>query len=1657
MDAAGDNARLRLCLLGTFEAALDSAPLTGFRSDKVRALLAFLAIEANRPHRREALATLLWGDFPERAARRSLSQALTNLRQLLAPLEATRGEGTCLSISRHAVEFQPGPEIWLDVDAFDILLTAKDGKPAEEEKQRSAGRPPSTASASIASLTQAAELYRGPFLAGLTLADCPGFEEWRLLQGEERHQAVLLGLEALTNHHLAGEDAHQAQVYARRQLALEPWRESAHRQLMLALALDGQRGAALQQYGICIRQLAEELGIEAEPETIALREQIWRGELAALARPRAGGGPASEHPLPPSPYRGLFPFRQQDAGWFFGRDTFVRRLVDAVHEKAVVAVIGPSGSGKSSAVFAGLLPRLRQVPLPPLPRGQGAPPSSRAGGHDPERFASWHIAVLRPGARPIESLATALIPLLEPESSSEEHFAQAAELARALHLGQTTLCRAMRPVLEQGASTGSGPRAGRSRTGRPDPGRLLLVVDQFEELYTLCPDTAIRQVFLQLLLGDLSGGPAPPCTLLLTLRADYMGQVLTHRPLADGLEDGSLIMGPMSSEEAARAVEQPALAQGVSFEPGLVERIVHDVGAEPGNLPLLQFALTALWQRQASVPSPRRRGAQLSHTAYDATGRVQGALANYAEDIYGRFEAADQVAARRILVQMVRPGHHARDTRRLITRAELADEDWMMVQQLAGARLIVTGRDPAGLETAELVHEALIDGWDRLDGWLNEDRAFRIWRERLREALRSWIASGRDKDTLLRGSPLAEAEGWYTAYGPDLPPRLREYIEAGLALQEQQRLAAQDQRQRELDHAQALAQAERRRADEQARASRRLRWLATGLTAVFVIALVAAGLAIQLRQEAQRQAGVAVAAQAEAEAAYSASEQDALRAEEQARIAETERIRAEEQARLALSQQLAAQSVTLLDKQLDLALLLNLEARRLAEPGPERGAYLSSLTYGPFLVRFLHGHDDPILELGRSPDGRTVTSVNSQGGALVWDLQSGQHVHRLPPQETEVAGAVSADGRVVAVAAPSAGGSWDILLWDAAEGQVLGPYLRAHAAPIHNLALNGNGSVLVSGDAGGEIRVWDVLPTGGQSRAGGQPRTLAQPLTYDGSGIMVLRPDGERLAIAAKGSTLDVHDLRTGELLARNESVHPGYALHNLVYSPDGRVLVTASFDKTLILWDAETVEALGPPLEGHDGRVLASTFSPDGRTLASASTDNTVRLWDISPLLAPEGVDSGAQPTPQLALAQAGAQAGAQPLRGHSNWVRSVTFLPDGHSLVSGDSDGKTIVWDTGRARQLAGHQAQVRGVAFSPDGRTLVSGGLDTDIMLWGTATGERALPPLTDHPKPVYNLAYSPSGRHMASVGAGRWVILWELPEGLSEGEESEAPVGHPLDGHTGQVYCAAFSPDGRTLATGSRDREIILWDVEKAEALGPSLEAHEGWVLGLAFSPDGRALASASADGTVRIWAVGGLLDGTEESAHPLGPPLVGHSNWVNDVAFSPDGTLLATASSDNTVRLWDPLACVEPGAVTCEPLGPPLTGHAAQVWSVDFLPGGDGQYLVSGGADGTVLVWDLATREPLAPPLLGSVEMETMAISPDGNTVALGALDTSGLVHLWDLDLTPWEARACAIANRNLTDSEWRRYLGDTPYQKTCPDLPSRPDLQGVGPDVHHPA
>jgi hypothetical protein len=423
----------------------------------------------------------------------------------------------------------------------------------------------------------------------------------------------------------------------------------------------------------------------------------------------------------PCPYRGLFHFGPGDTEYFFGRESFVEELVRATQTRNFIPLLGASGSGKSSVVLAGLVPKLQQA------------------GH-------WQFTHFRPGADPFHALALALVPLYVNNLDETERIRQARKLAGYFRTGEVLLADVF-ATIQQNFPTD----------------RVLLIADQFEELYTLCTDETTRRNFLDRLLAGIAApvvgtaslkencSPFAP-VLIATMRADFLGNALSYRPFADVLQNADLKLGPMNRAELKEVIEKPAQKLGVTFEAGLVERILDDVDAEPGILPLLEFALTELWQR--------RSGKQLTHAAYEAIGEVQGALGRHANQEYAKFkDEADREQVRRIFIQLVRPGEGAEDTRRIAMKKELGEESWSLVKDLADARLVVTSRNAAtGQETVEVVHEALIRNWGELRGWMDNDRVFRAWQERLRGALRQWQETEQDQGSLLRGATLAEAE-----------------------------------------------------------------------------------------------------------------------------------------------------------------------------------------------------------------------------------------------------------------------------------------------------------------------------------------------------------------------------------------------------------------------------------------------------------------------------------------------------------------------------------------------------------------------------------------------------------------------------------------------------------------------------------------------------------------------------------------------------------------------------------------------------------------------------------------------------------------------------------------------------------------------------------
>lgn len=481
-----------------------------------------------------------------------------------------------------------------------------------------------------------------------------------------------------------------------------------------------------------IRNVIEDLN---KPSSVTFKDTNGKIASQDILNPQ-------NHYVDQCPYRGLFAFREEDEPYFFGREICTQQLVELVHRKPLVTIIGSSGSGKSSVVFAGLIPHLR-------------------------REGDWVIGSFRPSSRPFRTLALALMPLLEPQLTERARLIESSELAGQLQQGKLALLDVMELIIQKQARK-----------------RFLLVIDQFEELYTLCRESEVRERFLDELISITQASFENDFfsfKFVFTLRADFVRQALTHRPFADALQDTTLMLGPMIMQELRDTIRKPAQMVHMQIEDGLTERILSEVKQGNDRLPLLEFALTLLWNKQ--------NNGKLTHTAYEAIGGVEKALTSHAEKVFAGLSETEQVQAQRVFIQLVRFGEGTEDTRRLASRNEIGEDNWELVIRLSGvnARLVVSGRDQvSGEETVEIVHEALIRGWQRLGRWMEDNREFRTWQERLRAALRQWERSNRDDGALLHGVLLLEATKWLEQRLVEISQQERTFIDASKQYQEKE-------------------------------------------------------------------------------------------------------------------------------------------------------------------------------------------------------------------------------------------------------------------------------------------------------------------------------------------------------------------------------------------------------------------------------------------------------------------------------------------------------------------------------------------------------------------------------------------------------------------------------------------------------------------------------------------------------------------------------------------------------------------------------------------------------------------------------------------------------------------------------------------------------
>ena len=716
---------------------------------------------------------------------------------------------------------------------------------------------------------------------------------------------------------------------------------------------------------------------------------------------------------------------------------------------------------------------------------------------------------------------------------------------------------------------------------------MLLVIDQFEELLTLCSDPGTRRRFLDSLLAAPELGAektVPPLGVVLSLQADFMGHALSHHALADCLQDASLMLGPMTQDELRAAIEQPAQKQGAAFEAGLVNRILDDVGDEPGTLPLLEFALTLLWEQAES--------GWLTHGAYDAIGKVDGALARYAEEVYAAPYPGQQDGARRVFLQLIRTGEGTDDSRRVATRAELGEQNWPLAQYLADCRLVVTSRDGGGAQTVEVVHEELINGWQRLQNWIEADRAFRTWQERLRAAQQQWELSDHDDGALLHGAPLAQAENWLVERGIELSPAEVEYIQAGVALREARQLERE----------------------------RRRRWTVVALAGGLLIAVVLAIVAFGARTSAERETAVnhSLVLAAGAQDAFETEETDlalalALEAvgidqppHEAVRTLTT--ITLGPGTRSVFAGHSSAVQAIAFSPDGSTAL-----SGSCGQQGPDGTCVRGELSLwdvgaaaqtGTELRRF-EGHTNWVEAVAFSPDGRTALSGSRDAKLILWNAETGKEIRRLEGYQFLLRSvATSRDGRTALAGSQRSDDveEGELILWDLETGRQIRRFDTTE--DVTSVVFSSDRSRALTASAYfANSTLWDV--------ASGQPLQRFTGHTNMVFDVAFGPEEKTALSVSADGSVIR-WDLETGDIVRR----YLGHddMVWSLDISPDGRTVLSGSMDGTIILWDLESGEELRR-LQGHTELVPGLAFGPGAQTAFSVSLDGALVEWQVSDL----------------------------------------------------------------------------------------------------------------------------------------------------------------------------------------------------------------------------------------------------------------------------------------------------------------------------------------------------------------------------------------------------------------------------------------------------------
>ncbi len=1048
------------------------------------------------------------------------------------------------------------------------------------------------------------------------------------------------------------------------------------------------------------------------------------------------------------PYMGLNAFSEDDAQYYYGRETLTQELINSLHS-SFLAVVGASGSGKSSVVQAGLIPQLRL--------GKQIPNSEQ-----------WLVKTIRPGSLPIDALAQIG---RGGQGGQGEIISPFSSLSPLSPLSPPSLPLLLEGILHQGVE-------GFVYWLRSQPyPMIVLVVDQFEELFTLADDVD-REKFLELVLGAVKYA-SDRFKLIITLRADFIAPCLEVPALAQALQQSSVLVSPkLSLDDYRQVITKPAHQVGLKVEPELVEVLLRELDNSVGNLPLLEFVLEQLWQH--------RINGELTLQAYQQQlGGLQGALERSSQALYESLEPNLQDCAKWIFLALTQLGEGTEDTRRRVFKSELIVKKYpaelvdKTLQVLTNAKLIVvnveevetvkeasskgieqnqkvmnhkghkghegkrvverfcvsaennqltpllpttphasTGGTPArqwlpysplpSSVTVEVAHEILIRHWSTLRWWLEENRERLRKQRQIEQATQNWLQSHEQADFLLQGVRLAEAEDIYIKYTDELSLDVQRYIEACLV----------ERKRRQFQEKKRLRQAQR---------------AVVGLSILGIAACSFGGLAYWQGREAK--------------------------------LREIEALNSSSKANLLSNQQLEALIVAVkAGKQLQ---------NTLAVPADIREKTINTIQQAfsnTQEINRLEGHNAIANSVSFSPDGKILASASDDNtvkvwrsdGSLLWNLQG----HTNPVKSVRF----SPDGKVIA----SASFDKTVKLWNSNDGKLI--KTLTGQTEILSIAFSLDGKLLASSSADGSVSIWQL-----------SNNSLLTKLKAHSNNVtsVTFTPNNQIISASIDGR-IKFWQVSDGKLL-RDIPAHTS-TVYCVAVSPDGKILASASGDRTVKLWrigDGSLIRSIN----AHSGEVRSVNFSPDGQ-IASTSTDSTIKFWNSN-----DG---------QL----------LETLQGHSIGVYDVSFSPNSQTLVSASEDKTIRIWQRNHSlwKTLAGHKGEVYTIAFNPKGNLLASGGKDKKIRLWNIPDGSihQTFAEYSDkyqlgHRDSIYSLAFSPDGETLASAGQETWVKLWRVRDG---------DMMKTLLGSDREVNNVNFSPDGETLVSAGADGFIRLWNLKKS---------------------------------------------------------------------------------------------------------------------------------------------------------------------------------------------------------------------------------------------------